>query len=124
MIEKIKKYKFASSKNPNLPKRGETYAYDLFAHSMEEILLSDGSKLYSVSTEVSVEVPEGHIGLICPKFSLAQQGIIVFNSPNILHNGQIDNIKILLNKWDASLLGKAVAQFVIVVPNYPFEESA
>ena len=67
----------------------------------------------------SIEIPAGHVGLVCPRSGLAsKKGITVLNSPGIIdsgYRGEVGVILINLSNQNISLPEKTrIAQLVIV----------
>ena len=71
-----------------------------------------------VKTGIAVAIPEGHVGLVCPRSGLAiKMGVSVVNAPGIIdsgYRGEIGVILINLGSQDVSLPEKSkVAQLVV-----------
>ncbi len=67
----------------------------------------------------SMEIPDGHVGLVCPRSGLASKlGLTVLNSPGIIdsgYRGEVGVIIINLSNQNVSLPEKSrIAQLVIV----------
>lgn len=71
----------------------------------------------SVGTGISVDIPKGYVGLICPRSGLASQGITVVNSPGIIDCGYSGEIRVLLHSvvdgTKALQPGDRIAQLVL-----------
>lgn len=72
-----------------------------------------------VPTGVSVEIPEGYVGLVCSRSGLAEKyGIHVLNAPGIVDSGYTGQIKVNLQNDGSSgygcFKGERIAQLVIV----------
>lgn len=72
----------------------------------------------SVGTGVRVQIPEGFVGLVCPRSGLAKHGITVANAPGIVDSGYQGEVRVLLyNMKDhiqSVLKGERIAQLVFV----------
>lgn len=104
-----------NSEGATKPVRGNELGYDLFIKDYTQ--LSHGAL---VSTGCRIEIPNGHVGLICSKWSLASQNILVLNQPNVLHPGLIEDLKVLVNSVGNLTQGDAIAQLVIISAYYPY----
>ncbi|MDR2075174.1 MAG: dUTP diphosphatase [Holosporales bacterium] len=70
--------------------------FDLYAclDSSETI---DSMKTKIIGTGVSIAIPEGHFGMMCPRSGLAQKfGITLLNSPGIIDSDYRGEIKCLM----------------------------
>ena len=72
-----------------------------------------------VDTEIRVDIPVGHVGLLCSRSGLAlRHGVIVLNSPGIIDSGYKGNVgAILYNAGDEDfniIAGDRIAQLVVV----------
>ena len=79
--------------------------------------LSPGERK-NLPTGVHLEIPDGHVGLVCPRSGLAVKfGITVLNSPGIIDSGYRGEIRVIL--YNASRVpfevrrGDRVAQLVL-----------
>lgn len=73
----------------------------------------------AIGTGVTVSVPDGYVGLVCPRSGLAlNDGVTVANSPGIVDSGYRGEIKVILHNTLASSYtvgqGDKIAQLVIV----------
>ena len=82
-------------------------------------LAPDGGRAL-VPTGVAVELPEGHVGLVCPRSGMAlERGITVLNGPGVVDVGYRGEIGVVLinhdqdNAVDVSR-GDRIAQLLIV----------
>lgn len=100
----------------------------------EPIRMTPGSAGYDLRTQVDfvlestcthtvncclkIEIPEGYVGLICPRSGLASQGITVLNAPGVIDSDYRGEVKVILANLSAHrhqfLGGDRVAQLLIV----------
>ena len=72
-----------------------------------------------VPTGIAVELPRGHVGLICPRSGLAlERGVTVLNAPGVIDVGYRGEIGVVLINLDPSraaqiMRGDRIAQLVI-----------
>lgn len=91
-------------------------AYDL--HANEKVSIP--AKGYAtVDTGIRIQIPMGHVGLVCSRSGLAaDKGIFVLNAPGIIDSGYSGNVKVILgNLGDASYHvghGMRIAQIMIM----------
>jgi dUTP pyrophosphatase len=75
-------------------------------------------KTYLAPTGLSVAIPDGFVGLICPRSGLATRGVTVTNAPGIIDSGYRGEIKVnLINLSDQPVNinhGDRIAQLLIV----------
>lgn len=74
-----------------VPTKGteKSAGYDLY--SLENMFIPRGQKR-EINTKVSVEIPEGYFGLICPRSSMGKKGFSLVNTIGIIdsdYRGQI-----------------------------------
>lgn len=82
------------------------------------VFLSPQSKAY-LPTGVHLEIPDGHVGLVCPRSGLAVKfGITVLNSPGIIDSGYRGEIRVpLINLGDLTITinpGDRIAQLLVL----------
>lgn len=106
-----------------LPTLGSSGAggYDL--RSNEDVVVSYG-QIVKVSTGISLEIPEGYIGNICPRSSIFSKGIICSGNNGIIdsdyrgiikvavQNLQPDHSDFIIHKYDR------IAQLVFIEISY------
>ena len=91
-------------------------AYDL--HANEKVVVpAKGHAI--VDTGIRIQIPMGHVGLVCSRSGLAaDKGIFVLNAPGIIDSGYSGNIKVILgNLGDTAYHvgnGMRIAQIMIV----------
>lgn len=71
-----------------------------------------------VNTGIRVAIPEGHVGLVCPRSGLAVKGVTVVNAPGIIDSGYRGPLKVLLTNLTPNDVeiqpGDRIAQLVII----------
>lgn len=87
-------------------------------HSVDMHFLAPGERKL-VNTGVSVAIPDGHVGLVCPRSGLAhKEGVTVLNAPGIVDAGYRGDIKVnLINHGEETVMiasGERIAQLVMV----------
>ena len=69
-------------------------------HAAEAVTLGPGDRA-SVGTGISVEIPEGHAGLVVPRSGLAaRHGISLVNAPGLIDSGYRGEVRVLLLNTD------------------------
>lgn len=106
-----------SARLPEVSRPGDA-GFDLFADH-EAIIGRD--EVVPVGTGVSVEIPEGYVGLVCSRSGLTiKECVIVANAPGIIDSNFRGELKVLLASLDSSRVpyhvrkGDRIAQLVIV----------
>jgi len=90
---------------------------DLSAYIDEDIHLP-GSNFVKIPTGVAVAIPEGYVGLICPRSGLAaKHGITITNAPGIIDSGYRGELIVVLQNTNNKIFtihkGDRIAQLVI-----------
>lgn len=70
-----------------------------------------------ISTGVAVAVPDGHVGLVCPRSGLSKHGVTVANAPGIVDSGYRGELMVRLTTTSTPyyvIRGDRIAQLVIV----------
>ena len=70
-----------------------------------------------IPTGVSIAVPDGHVGLVCPRSGLSEHGVTVANAPGVVDSGYRGELMVRLTSTSAPYLvgrGDRIAQLVIV----------
>ena len=81
---------------PTKAYEGTSAAYDLRAEIPEPITLYSLDRVV-ISTGVRLHLPEGTVGLVCPRSGLAiKHGVTVLNAPGIIDPGYVDTIGVIL----------------------------
>lgn len=114
-----------------LPERASSGAACFDLTCLNDVYAPNG--VVMVDTGIAIELPPGHVGLVCSRSGLAaKQGIFVLNSPGIIDEDYRGELKVLLarmpsNKEITSPLLKAgsrVAQLMVVqLPSISTEEA-
>ena len=118
-----------------LPTRATAGAacFDLYAD--EQQWLDDMRTRRTVGTGIAIELPPGHVGLVCSRSGLAaKEGIHVLNAPGVIDEDYRGEIKIILARqpfspqWPSPDIvmiesGMRIAQLVILpLPQLTVEE--
>jgi dUTP pyrophosphatase len=83
----------ANAAMPEQQKQGDAGA-DLRA--LEDVVLTPSMPVL-VKTGMSIEIPEGHVGLVCSRSGLAlKHGICVLNAPGIVDSGYRGDVGVIL----------------------------
>lgn len=82
------------------------------------VFLSPGERK-NLPTGVYLEIPDGHVGLVCPRSGLAVKfGLTVLNSPGIIDSGYRGEIRVpLVNLGDLTITinpGDRIAQLLVL----------
>lgn len=95
---------------------------DLSAAAME---LSNTHVIYD--TGLSVEIPEGYVGLIFPRSSVYKTGMSLTNSVGVIDSGYRGSIKVIFKLGEVTStyrVGDRVCQLIILpYPKVTFEET-
>ena len=70
-----------------------------------------------ITTGVAVAVPDGHVGLICPRSGLSEYGVTVANAPGVVDAGYRGEVMVRLTTTSAPYevqRGDRIAQLLIV----------
>ena len=74
----------------------------------------------AVPVGIKVAIPDGYVGLVCPRSGLAAKGVTVTNAPGVIDSGYRGEVKVVLHhqgeEGSAYLLahGERCAQLLIV----------
>ena len=107
-----------------LPTRAHEGDAGLDLYAAEPAHIGPGER-WSVRTGVSVEIPEGHAGLVLPRSGLARKhGISLVNSPGLIDAGYRGELTVLLLNTDPAEVyrvepGDRIAQLVVVAVEAP-----
>lgn len=78
-------------------------------------------------TGLTMEIPEGHVGLIYPRSSVSKTGLIMANSVGVIDSGYRGEVSVRFKHVPSTLdykIGDKVAQLIILPhPIIEFEES-
>lgn len=81
---------------PTKAYEGTSAAYDLRAEIPEPITLYALDRAI-ISTGVRLHLPEGTVGLVCPRSGLAiKHGVTVLNAPGVIDPGYVDTVGVIL----------------------------
>lgn len=77
----------------------------------------------NVMTGVSVELPVGHVGLVCSRSGMLMSGVAVFGAPGVVDSGYRGEIGVALVNMTESVVhvskGDRIAQLVVVPVRTP-----
>ncbi len=106
------------SSDAQLPTRATegSAAYDLYAS--QDKYLERGTRSV-VNTGIAIEIPDGYVGLICPRSGMAaKNGITILNGPGVIDQDYLDEVKVILHNTDADhkivKKGERVAQIMFI----------
>lgn len=98
--------------------------YDFYATDMAE---ENGAYVYH--TGIAVDIPQGYVGLVFPRSSVARTDIILTNCVGVIDSGYTGEVtakfKILNGKEQPCIyhLGERIFQMIIIpIPEIEFEE--
>lgn len=87
-----------------------------------------GLKQLTYDTGISIEIPEGYVGLVVPRSSIKNYSLSLSNSLGIIDSGYRGTIKVVFNIRDLKEhnyynIGERIAQLIILpYPSIQFEE--
>lgn len=86
-------------------------AFDLIAATVDY-----GNEFVEYDTSVCVSVPEGYVGLVCPRSSVSKKNMHLCNSIGVIDPGYTGSIKVRFYRrgQDFYMPGERVAQLMIV----------
>ena len=72
-----------------------------------------------IPTGVAVAVPDGHVGLVCPRSGLSKYGVTVANAPGVVDSGYRGEVMVRLTSTSVTTpyevyRGDRIAQLLIV----------
>ena len=71
-----------------------------------------------IPTGVAVAVPDGYVGLVCPRSGLSKYGVTVANSPGVVDSGYRGEVMVRLTTTSATPyrvhFGDRIAQLLII----------
>lgn len=71
-----------------------------------------------IHTGVAVAIPDGHVGLVCPRSGLSQYGVTVANAPGVVDSGYRGELMVRLTTTSSTPYevhrGDRIAQMLIV----------
>ncbi|MBA2338375.1 MAG: dUTP diphosphatase [Acidimicrobiia bacterium] len=115
--------------DPALPLPRQTHPGDagVDLHARHSATLAPGERTL-IPTGIAVAIPEGHVGLVCPRSGLAMRhGISVVNAPGVVDAGYRGELQVIaVNLGDETVTlrrGDRIAQLVVVpLANLGFDE--
>lgn len=76
------------------------------------------SETVLIPTGVAIAVPDGHVGLVCPRSGLSRHGVTVANAPGVIDSGYRGELKVRLTTTSARpyqvFFADRIAQLLIV----------
>lgn len=107
----------------NAPTRAHSGDAGLDLRAAVDVTIPVGDRAL-VSTGVSVALPAGHVGLVCPRSGLAaRHGVTVLNAPGIIDAGYRGDIGVVLVNHGRRRVsiekGDRIAQLVLVPVTIP-----
>ncbi|MEH3052764.1 MAG: dUTP diphosphatase [Patulibacter minatonensis] len=79
------------------PSREHAQDIGLDLRARETVTLSPGGGAVRVPTGITVAIPEGYVGLVCPRSGLAaRSGVSVLNGPGIIDPGYTGEVQVVL----------------------------
>ena len=125
-IVKFKKISHLA-KAPEKAHQGDA-GFDLFATEFNHPSGEDTGKYIEARTGISLEIPEGHVGLIFPRSSISKTKHYLRNSVGVIDSGYRGEIKLRFSFDDSSSsygIGDKIAQIAFLkLPNVTLEESS
>lgn len=102
----------------------EAAAFDLYMCDLTEsgkpnkIVLPPHATSRPIPTGIAIELPPGHVGLVCSRSGLASQGVFVANGPGIIDPDYRGELKVLLynggHQARYAQHGERIAQLMLV----------
>lgn len=102
-----------------LPRRAHEFDAGLDLVSRDQVTLQANGGRAVVGTGIAVEIPQGCVGLVCPRSGLAaKHGIGVVNAPGVIDAGYRGEVRVVLVNHDPSQEfsispGDRIAQLVV-----------
>lgn len=98
-----------------MPIRATTGAACWDLSSSEEAYLSPATSVRTICTGVAVELPPGHVGLVCSRSGLAaKDGVFVLNAPGVIDEDYRGEIKVILAKLPDNLVWPNMDNYLIM----------
>lgn len=100
------------------PTRGSPNSAGLDLYADADVLVSSGASKM-VGTGIAIEIPHGHVGLVCIRSSVGKAGVALANSIGVIDSDYRGEIKLCLvynagNGAQYIRKGQAIAQLVIM----------
>lgn len=71
-----------------------------------------------IPTGVAVAIPDGHVGLVCPRSGLSKHGVTVANAPGVVDSGYRGELMVRLTTTSSTPYvvqrGDRIAQLVVI----------
>ena len=108
--------------NASVPERKHKFDAGADLHSAYEDFVLPPNSPTLVGTGIAVQIPEGYVGMVCPRSGLAVHGVTVMNAPGIVDSGYRGELKVnLVNLSEYQIeiyRGDRIAQLLIVPVDY------
>ena len=113
-----------SAKIPSYSKVGDA-GLDLVATSLNQVEES-GYGYVEYGTSLAIKIPEGYVGLIFPRSSISNYGMILSNSVGVIDSNYVGELKLrfkYIRGSNAYNIGDRVGQLIIIpYPTIEFEQ--
>jgi dUTP pyrophosphatase len=123
MVVKIKKLD-SKAVTPAYAKAGDA-AVDLTAISIAKVDRDEFGYM-EYGTGLAIEIPEGHVGLLFPRSSISNSGLILTNSVGVIDSGYRGEIKLRFKHIPDTAYykpGDRIGQLIIIpYPQIDFQE--
>lgn len=96
---------------------------DIYCDSVN--LINSETNIFEYGTSVALEIPEGFVGILCPRSSISNTNSIMANSLGILDSSYRGEIKIRLKAFGTKpyKIGERIAQLLLLpVPKFQIVE--
>jgi dUTP pyrophosphatase len=81
------------------------------------ISCAQGDNYIEYGTGLAVQIPEGFVGLIFPRSSITNRGVLLKNSVGIIDSGYVGEIKFrfhVLDNFNIYEIGERIGQLIII----------
>lgn len=83
--------------------------------SAEEGYLSPSLSTRLFGTGVAVELPPGHVGLVCSRSGLAdKEGVFVLNAPGVIDEDYRGEIKVVLARFPSNIIWPDMENYLVL----------
>jgi len=100
------------------PSRGTPNSAGLDLYADQDVLVTSGASRM-LGTGIAIEIPQGHVGLVCIRSSVGKAGVALANGVGVIDSDYRGEIKLCLtytagNGGQYIPKGQAVAQLVVM----------